>query len=192
MRRRRAISARWLLPAALLVLLVVPAAAGAGVWFLEGQRQQDDLDGRLRQATAYIREHVSPTAKPIPGGALQRYLDRLDLRVQLTLLTRDTKSPIFVSPALVDANVQKKLAGATKEGIIRATFQPPIAKGSENLPHVTIQVTRDASKTGERSPPTSTTRRSTAPSGRCSRWLPGLLSYSPASPSRCGSPGAGS
>jgi hypothetical protein len=84
--RRRTISARWFLPIALLTLLVVPAAVATGVWFLEAQRQRDQLARQLQQASAYLQEHVDPNSESIPRAELQRYLDGLGIRAQLTLI----------------------------------------------------------------------------------------------------------
>jgi len=58
-RRRRAISARWFLPAALLVLLVVPAAAGLGVWFFEYATAATVIS-TVTSSTIHFRRAMTP------------------------------------------------------------------------------------------------------------------------------------
>ncbi|MDX6599154.1 MAG: hypothetical protein QOE87_3041 [Gaiellales bacterium] len=143
---RRAISARWFLPVALLTLLVVPAAVAAGVWLWEGQRQQDDLDGRLARASAYIQDHVVPNPASISRAELRRYLDRLRLRATLIVASPDRKTAIYVSPALQDPNVVKKLPAVPRDGKSGLSLDPSVAVGKANLPHVTVRLPAGTSK----------------------------------------------
>jgi signal transduction histidine kinase len=145
---RRGISARWFLPAALLTLLAVPAAVATGVWFMEAQRQQDDLDRRLAQASTYIGGHVSPETTSLPRAQLQGYLDRLGMRTQLTLVTPDGKSIVYVSPALLDPNAAKKIAATIADGIKGMKFDPGIAAGQASLPHTTVTIPGEATAQG--------------------------------------------
>src|SRR4051794_1971709 len=142
---RRTISARWFLPIALLILLVVPAAVATGVWFLEAQRQRDQLARQLQQASAYLQEHVDPNSESVPRAELQRYLDGLGIRAQLTLLTPDRKASLYTSPALTDPNLAKKIATAIEEGKTGLDPNPVIAPGKKDLPHITVRFSRGSS-----------------------------------------------
>ena len=139
---RRAISARWLLPLALLALLAVSGAAGVGTWQYEGHRQQDALDSRLRQASAWIRAHVDPQTASVPRVQLQRRLDQLGLDAQLTLIEQNIKSSIYASPDLVDPLVMRKLNDAGQAGTSGLRLAPPITRESTSRPHASVTVSR--------------------------------------------------
>jgi signal transduction histidine kinase len=143
---RYAISARWLLPVALLTLLVVPGLVGLGAWLYEGQRQQDDLQRRLREASAWIRAHVDPDSASVPRAGLQRRLDQLALRAQLTLIEDDRRSSLYTSSDLVDPLVVMKQNEADQAG--KSGRAPPITDATSSEPHASITVSHGSSKQG--------------------------------------------
>ena len=145
--RRRAISARVFLLAALLTLLAVPAAVGVGVWFAEAQRQQDDLARRIAQASSYVREHAVPAMSSASSATFNRDLATMGIDVQLTAFGPDRKQTVFSSPSLEASARRAKLAAVGKTGGAGLNVDPKT--GDPRIgPHVTLTFARGIHKAG--------------------------------------------
>jgi signal transduction histidine kinase len=141
------VSARVFLLGALLTLLAVPAAAGVGVWFLEAQRQQAELDHRLALASGYFHAQARTSMSTPSYTAFSRRLAALQIQVRLTSIGPDRKDPVFTSPALEASDRRDKLAAASASGIAGVNSDPP-AGSAKSTPHVTLTFASGSIKTG--------------------------------------------
>jgi signal transduction histidine kinase len=143
--RRRAVSARVFLLGTLLTLLAIPTAAGIGVWFLEAQRQQNDLDHRLALASGSFRRQARSLTGTSSYAAFNRRMAALQIDVRLTSIGLDRKDLVFTSPSLAASDRRDKLAAAVQSGITVANDTPQAASATSR-PRVTLTFVRGSLK----------------------------------------------
>jgi signal transduction histidine kinase len=113
--RRAPIRIRSFILGTVLVLLLVPTLAGGAAWLIEHDHQQADIQSRLDTAVAYLEAHHAERKGSIQG--FTSLLDRLDLLAQVVVAGPNTKSLLYVSPALnLLAQKKQAAAGPTNSG----------------------------------------------------------------------------
>lgn len=88
--------------ATVLVLLVVPTAAGAGAWLVERDRQQADVERRLDAALAFVTAHRTAWRERATARDFGRLAGRLGLLAQVVLAGQSppSKTLLYADPAL--------------------------------------------------------------------------------------------
>jgi signal transduction histidine kinase len=136
-----------------LVLLLLPAFAGASAFVLERRQQQAAVQRRLDAAATYLTANRTEMQKPSRVRAFAALLDRLGLFAELNLVGKvpPGKKELYISPALIPAvsggqvrQLKTSQARASRSGttVPTAAGKTP-ATGDRRVERVIPVVTRD-------------------------------------------------